>query len=263
MTTHPRTTSRRRATAAPPVVNRLLAGLPARARNDVLKHCDEVELTHGELLSEPAEVIRYAYFPADGFISLIATVGRHTNEVSLIGNEGMFSSSSVLGSDVSPLRALVQGAGGALRMKTADLRRAAHDHAMLRDTLNRYLCVVIAELAQSAVCNGYHTIEARLARWLLMTQDRAPFRSARADSRAAGDDARRAPQRHQRRRRRPTDSRSDPLSPRRNHDSGPRPSRGRFLRVLWGGQEDVSPVSRLAGAIHAAESALPIRRSQR
>lgn len=156
-----------------PTVNRLLAGLPARARNDVLKRCDEVKLTHGELLSEPAEVIRYAYFPADGFISLIATVGHQTNEVSLIGNEGMFSASSVLGSDVSPLRALVQGAGGALRMKTADLRRAAHDHAMVRDTLNRYLCVVIAELAQSAVCNGYHTIEARLARWLLMTQDRA------------------------------------------------------------------------------------------
>jgi CRP-like cAMP-binding protein len=173
MTTHPQATSRRRTTAALPVLNRLLAGLPARARNDVLKRCDEVELTHGELLSEPAEVIRYAYFPADGFISLIATVGRHTNEVSLIGNEGMFSASSVLGSDVSPMRALVQGAGGALRMKTADLRRAAHDHAMVRDTLNRYLCVVIAELAQSAVCNGYHTIEARLARWLLMTQDRA------------------------------------------------------------------------------------------
>ena len=139
----------------------------------MLKRCDEVELTYGELLSEPAEAIRYAYFPADGFISLIATVGRHTNEVSLIGNEGMFSASSVLGSDVSPLRALVQGAGGAFRMKTTDLRRAAHDHAMVRDTLNRYLCVVIADLAQSAVCNGYHTIEARLARWLLMTQDRA------------------------------------------------------------------------------------------
>jgi len=156
-----------------PVVNRLLAALPDRARNDVLKCCENVELTYGELLTEPAEVMRYAYFPADGFISLIATVGRHTNEVSLIGNEGMFSPSSMLGSDVSPLRALVQGSGSALRIKTVDLRRMADNCTTLRDTLNRYLCVIIAELAQTAVCNGYHTIEARLARWLLMTHDRA------------------------------------------------------------------------------------------
>ena len=104
----------------------------------------------------------------------MANADGHTNlEVGLIGNEGMFSPSSMFGLDVSPLRALVQGSGRALRMKTADLRRAADDSAPLRDTLNRYLCVVIAELAQTAVCNRFHMIEARLARWLLMTHDRA------------------------------------------------------------------------------------------
>ena len=160
--------------AASPIVNRLLAGLPVRARNEVLKSCEPVELTFGELLCEPAETIRYAYFPADGFISLMANVDGHTHlEIALIGNEGMFSPASMFGLDLSPLRALVQGSGGAWRMKTADLRRAAEDSAPLRDTLNRYLCVVVAELAQTAVCNGFHLIEARLARWLLMTHDRA------------------------------------------------------------------------------------------
>ena len=159
---------------ATPVVNRLLAGLPVRARNELLKSCEPVELTFGELLCEPAEAIRYAYFPADGFISLMASVAGHSHlEVGLIGNEGMFSPASMFGLDSSPLRALVQGSGGALRMKTADLRRAANDSAPLRDTLNRYLCVVVAELAQTAVCNTFHPIEARLARWLLMTHDRA------------------------------------------------------------------------------------------
>ena len=156
-------------------VNRLLARLPARTRHEVLEGCEQVDLAFGELLCESTEAIRYAYFPADGFISLLASVNGHTNlEVGLIGNEGMFSPSSMFGVDVSPLRALVQGAGGALRMKTADLRRAAADSAALRDTLNRYLCVVVADLAQTAVCNRFHMVEARLARWLLMTHDRAP-----------------------------------------------------------------------------------------
>jgi hypothetical protein len=161
-------------TGVTPVVNRLLAGLPGRARHELLKGCEQVELRFGELLSDPAEAIRYAYFPVGGLIALMAKVDGHANlEVGLIGNEGMFSPSSMLGLDVSPLRALVQGSGGALRMKTAHLRRAAGDSAVLRDTLNRYLCVVVAELAQTAVCNRFHSLDARLARWLLMTHDRA------------------------------------------------------------------------------------------
>jgi CRP-like cAMP-binding protein len=174
MTADHGTTLRRGVPVAPPIVNRLLAGLPVRARNEVLRSCKPVELTFGELLCEPAEAIRYAYFPAAGFISLMANVDGHAHlEVGLIGNEGMFSPASMFGVDSSPLRALVQGSGGALRIKTADLRRAADDSAPLRDTLNRYLCVLVAELAQTAVCNHFHLIEARLARWLLMTHDRA------------------------------------------------------------------------------------------
>ena len=179
---------------ATPIVNRLLAGLPVRARNEVLKSCEPVELTFGELLCEPAEAIRYAYFPADGFISLMANVDGHTHlEVGLIGNEGMFSPASMFGVDVSPLRALVQGSGGALRMKTADLRRAADDSAPLRDTLNRYLCVVVAELAQTAVCNRFH--HDRSAAGTLAAHDArsSAYRCARAHAWAARHDARRAP----------------------------------------------------------------------
>jgi CRP-like cAMP-binding protein len=174
MTTDHERALRRDVPVATPVVNRLLAGLPARARNEVLRSCESVELTFGELLCESAEAISYAYFPTDGFISLTANVGGHTAlEVGLIGNEGMFSPASGFGLDLSPLRALVQGSGGALRMTTADLRRAADASAPLRNTLNRYLCVIVAELAQNAACNRFHLIEARLARWLLMTHDRA------------------------------------------------------------------------------------------
>ncbi len=161
------------ATATPPA-NRLLASLPARARHEVLKGCEPIELTFGERLCEPEENIRYAYFPLGGFVSLMANENRHTHlEVGLVGNEGMFSPVSIFDLDLSPLRALVHGSGSALRMETADLRRAAVDFAPLRDLLNRYLCVIVAQLAQAAVCNKFHMIEARLARWLLMTHDRA------------------------------------------------------------------------------------------
>ncbi len=154
-------------------MNRLLAGLPRRARDEVLEHCEHVDLRLGERFGEPAATGGYAYFPVTGFISMLADTDGANLDVGLIGSEGMFSPASLLGLDVSPLRGVVQGAGGALRIKTADLRRKANDWEALRRTLDSYLWVVLAELAQAAVCNQFHMVEARLARWLLMTHDRA------------------------------------------------------------------------------------------
>jgi CRP-like cAMP-binding protein len=159
--------------AATPSVNRLLARLPRRVRSAVLVRCETVELTSGELLCDPTNLLRHAFFPTEGFISLRASVqGHEAIEVGLVGNEGMFSPASVLGVDESPLGALVQGSGQALRMTATDLQRVARECAPLRETLQRYVCVVVAELAQAAVCKSFHLIDARLARWLLMSHDR-------------------------------------------------------------------------------------------
>ena len=126
------------------------------------------------MLSEPTETIRYAYFPADGFISLMANVDRRTNlEVGLIGNEGMFSPSSAFGLDVVATPRSGAGLGRRLADEDGGSATRGRRSAPLRDTLNRYMCVIVAELAQNAVCNRFHVIEARLARWLLMTHDRA------------------------------------------------------------------------------------------
>jgi CRP-like cAMP-binding protein len=139
----------------------------------VLERCETVELTFGELLCEPTDLVRCAYFPTEGFISLRASAqGHDAIEVGLVGSEGMFSPASVLGVDEWPLGALVQGAGQALRMRAADLQRVARECAPLRETLQRYVCVVLAALAQCAVCRNFHMIDARLARWLLMSHDR-------------------------------------------------------------------------------------------
>ena len=163
------TTNRR---IAPP--NRLLAGLPRRESQRLLARCDAVELKFGEILHEPDERIRHVYFPTDSFVSMMIPVDAKASlEVGLVGNEGLVGTPLVLGVDVSPLRALVQGAGPAWRMTAAAFSLELGRSAALRRTLHRYLQVRMRQLAQTAACTRYHVVEARLARWLLMTQDRA------------------------------------------------------------------------------------------
>lgn len=160
--------------ARPPADNLLLAALPAAARQRLLGDRPPVDLALSEILSEAGDRIRYVHFPIDGFISLITPAhGRGQLEIGLIGNEGMLGVSVLLGVNVSPLRAMVQGAGRAWRVDAGSLQQELALNAGLRTALNRYLYVFLAQLMQSATCTRFHLIEARLARWLLMTRDRA------------------------------------------------------------------------------------------
>ena len=156
------------------VTNRLFDALPLRARRPVLEQCELVEMTFGEVLCEPGERIRDVYFPTSGLISLIAVLDDPASiEVALIGNEGMLGVPLVLGVDISPLRAVVQGNGGALRMQGAHFRRVLAGSPILRRRLDAYIYVLLAQLSQTAACACFHLLEARLAYWLLMSQDRA------------------------------------------------------------------------------------------
>ena len=157
-----------------PAGNRLLAGLPQKERQHFLTHCEQVVLEFAEVLAEPGEVIRYVYFPTESFISLISRINQHASlEVGLVGDEGMLGASLVLDVDVSPLHALVQGAGPALRMAVGPFHHELERSPALQQALKRYLYVELGQLAQTAACNRFHVVEARLARWLLMTHDRA------------------------------------------------------------------------------------------
>lgn len=154
--------------------NRLVAGLPPAERRQLLAHCEPVELAFGHRLCEAGERIRHIYFPTGGFISLISSMdGRPRLELGLVGTEGMLGVSLLVGVNDAPLRALVQGAGPALRMETTEFSRALKRSPVLRRALTRYLYVLMSQLAQMAACTRFHVVEARLARWLLMTRDRA------------------------------------------------------------------------------------------
>jgi CRP-like cAMP-binding protein len=152
----------------------LLAALPQAERARLLAAGEPVELVFAETLYAPGARIRHVYFPLDGFISdITATDGHAALEVGLIGNEGMCGIALALGVDVSAHRAVVQGTGTALRIGAVSFRRELRRSVALRSLLNRYVSVLLTQLAQTAICISSHLVEQRLARWLLMSHDRA------------------------------------------------------------------------------------------
>lgn len=156
-----------------PPSNRLLATLPEKDRRRLLAGCTTVDLVFGEIISRAGDRIEQVYFPLDSFISLVAPIDGHPGlEVGMVGNEGMLGITLTLGVDISPLHALVQGSGQALRMDAALFRRELKNCPALERELKLYNFVLMCQLAQTAACTRFHVVEARLARWLLMTQDR-------------------------------------------------------------------------------------------
>lgn len=158
----------------PAIQNHLLARLPLHDRTRILACCEPVQLTLSNVLSEPGTIARYAYFPTEGFISLVTSIdGKPVLEVGMVGCEGMLGAQLGSGIKTSALHALVQGAGASWRLTATDFRRELDTSRPLRKFINRYLYVLMAQFATSAGCLRFHTITQRLARWLLMTQDRA------------------------------------------------------------------------------------------
>ena len=155
------------------IANSLLAALPRKDTQDLHAGLEPVTLTCGEVLYEPGEPIRHVYFPNDCLVSLLATVeGRDALEVGLVGREGMVGVSLALGMDVSSVRALVQRTGTAMRMDAAGFRRELRKSLPLQRELYRYTHAKLAQARQTAACNRFHVVEARLARSLLMARDR-------------------------------------------------------------------------------------------
>jgi CRP-like cAMP-binding protein len=154
--------------------NHLIELLPHADRRALLRICQPVDLTLSEVLCAAGDVTRFVYFPIDATISLVTPIdGKPVLEVGMVGREGMVGAQLVLGVTKAPLHAVVQGPGKSWRIGVPAFRKELLRSASLRRYLNRYLYVLMSQLGISAGCLRFHLIGPRLARWLLMTQDRA------------------------------------------------------------------------------------------
>jgi CRP-like cAMP-binding protein len=156
-----------------PVGNQILLGLPDSEYKSIRPGLEFLALPHHRVLYEPNRKFDFIYFPNGGLISLVVVMGDgKTVEVGVLGNEGCSGVPSLFGLLRSPVREVVQIAGDGFRLKVSTLRRLLRPSPVLQDLLGRYSVVLGMQISQTAACNRLHDIERRLARWLLMAQDR-------------------------------------------------------------------------------------------
>lgn len=150
-----------------------MLALGARPRKTFLAQCELLDLPLGRTLVHPGQVLSHAYFPETALISELAMAGETTRvEVMLVGAEGMVGASLVLGVDIAPLLVTIQGRGTVLRIAAADLLQQIEANPGMERMLRRYLYVQFVHLARATACTRFHVVQERLARWLLMMQDR-------------------------------------------------------------------------------------------
>ena len=157
-----------------PATNQLIDRLPAAAAQSLLAACESIALEFDQAVAEAGAPIERVLFPTTAIISVTARVDDHNPlEMGVIGFEGMLGATLALGVKVHPLPAVVQGSGQALQIPAAAFRRQLSDSPALEQLVHGYLFVLVEQLSQTAACNAFHEVAARLARWLLMMDDRA------------------------------------------------------------------------------------------
>src|SRR5688500_162054 len=155
-------------------VNAIISGLDTRESSMLLAVAQEIPLERGAMVADAGRAAPYVYFPLEGVLSLVgATSGGATVEVAVVGNEGVASVSAILGKNWMPFRVVTQVPGRALRVQTDVVSKMLIDCGSFHQRMLDYTQQMIAQVAQSAVCNRFHNARQRLARWLLMTADRA------------------------------------------------------------------------------------------
>lgn len=162
-----------RTTQAVPPANRLISALPKKEYLSLLPELTEVSLASGEVLFERGDTVRHVYFPNTSIISLLSNLAEQSRlQVGLVGNEGVVGISVFMGIDKASTRGLVQAGGSAIKMKSATMRRISNQPSSLHTLLHRYTYSRLTQISQLSACNRFHTVPARLARFLLMTSDR-------------------------------------------------------------------------------------------
>jgi CRP-like cAMP-binding protein len=159
--------------AGKPVSSKILLSTSDSDYSSLRPHLEYVNLPNHLVLHEAGGKLEFAYFPNRGLISLVVVMkDGKTAEAGIVGNEGFTGTPAAVGLSRSPLRAVVQITGDGFRVEVGALQNTLESAPHLQLMLNRYAAVRSMQVAQTAACNRLHDIEQRLARWLLMTQDR-------------------------------------------------------------------------------------------
>lgn len=157
-----------------PIENHLIQQLPAEVRHRFLKRCESFDLQLSTELSVRGQPLTHACFPRSGFISLVIDVDSYPAlEVGMVGRESMLGAELVLGLAKTPWRALVQGPGSSWRIGAQALRQCLLDMPALQTVVQTSLLARLHQQTLASACERFHMIGPRLARWLLMSQDRA------------------------------------------------------------------------------------------
>jgi CRP-like cAMP-binding protein len=154
--------------------NGILMGLDQTELAALRQESEDIALERGGIIAEAGAAAPYVYFPTCGVLSLVGTTtAGATVELAVVGNEGVASVSAILGNNWLPFRVVTQVPGRALRVPTAVVTALVSDRGHLQQRVLDYTHEMIAQVAQSAICNRFHNAKQRLARWLMMTADRA------------------------------------------------------------------------------------------
>ncbi|HVG31721.1 MAG TPA: Crp/Fnr family transcriptional regulator [Pyrinomonadaceae bacterium] len=152
--------------------NRILATLSKREYERLLPHLKSVSLFQGKILYGVGDTVEYAYFPTGGMISLLSiTETGKTIEVSMVGSEGMVGIPIILELNITPYEIMVQLPCNAIRIRAEAVKTEFHQGGNLQKQLLLYMHTLLTQVSQSAACNGFHTVEERLCRWLLVGRD--------------------------------------------------------------------------------------------
>jgi CRP-like cAMP-binding protein len=153
--------------------NRLLAALPREEYQRILPGLQEVSFSLGQVVYEFGGHLDYVYFPTTAIVSLLYTMENGSSaEMGLTGNDGVVGIALFMGGGTMPNRAVVQSAGGALRMKASLLQDEFARGGKFQHLLLRYTQALITQISQTAVCNRLHAVDQQLCRWLLLSHDR-------------------------------------------------------------------------------------------
>jgi CRP-like cAMP-binding protein len=157
----------------PQIRNQLLSGLPREELASLLPHLEQVSLQVEQTIISPFSPITHVHFMESGLLSIVANSGdREQAEIAMVGREGMSGISLALGCNSVPFRVFVQRAGSAYRMSAEAFVQACEESSALRNAVLLYSQVFTTQVAETSRANARHTVETRLARWLLMAHDR-------------------------------------------------------------------------------------------